>query len=122
METLDDIENEIRELSQATLAEKWKHLRGLVEHVMEDQENEMQILHEKIRALKEDVEEQKAKREKLESKLALTQATWEWEKHLARFVVDSSKRIYPSGWKDQMKDYLAHTNRANNRLKKYKLN
>ena len=116
LNSLEDLENELKKLGHVTLEEQLKELRKHVKNVLENQEEEIEFLRNKILSLEKEVKRQKAKTEPLEKALALAQATWAWEKHLARFVVHSSTRIYPSGWNDQMQDYLNETNKEHDRF------
>ena len=116
LERLKYVKNELEKIEDLTLKNRLKELHELVTDVLENQESEIQNLRDKIQALENDVKEEKAKNEKLQKALVVAQATWVWEKHLARFVVDSSRPIYSSGWKDQMEDYLDETNKEHNRL------
>ncbi len=116
LKVLEGVENEITKLGQETLRERLKELRGQVKVVLENQEEEIKSLRDQVRNLQKEVESQKAKNEKLEKALAVAQATWLWEKHLARFVVPSTEKIYQSGWIDQMEDYLKNQNALQNRF------
>ena len=116
LKTLKNLNNELDKIEDPTLKNRLKELHELVTDVLENQENEIQNLNDKIKALEKDVQEEKAKNEKLQKAVVVAQATWVWEKHLARFVVDSAIKIYPSGWNDQMQDYLNETNKEHNRL------
>jgi uncharacterized protein YdhG (YjbR/CyaY superfamily) len=104
--TLSDVEDEIKRLGHHTLEERLETLRGQVKNLLENQEEEIKYLCDKIHNLKHEINEIKEKHKKLENELAVAQATWVWEAHVARFVVDSSKRIYPRGKFGQMERYL----------------
>jgi gas vesicle protein len=106
LKALEDVEDEIKKLGHEILGERLKKVRGQVKVVLENQQEEIQNLRGEIQSLKREVENVKIKQDKLEKTLAVAQATWVWEAHLTRFVVDSSKRIYPSGKFRQMEQYL----------------
>jgi hypothetical protein len=52
--------------------------------------------------------------EKLMNKLDIAEATWVWEAHLARFVVDSSKEIYEFNRFKQMNRHLTNVKAKDN--------
>jgi hypothetical protein len=132
LKVLEGVENEITKLGQETLQERLNELRGQVKVVLENQEEEIRRLCDQVRNLEKEVESQKAKIENLEKEvesqkaknanleeaLAVARATWVWELHLARFVVDSSEKIYESYWIDQMEIYLKNVNPRPNRFTK----
>jgi hypothetical protein len=118
LDALKGVENEIKKLGNELLEKKLEKLRGQVRGLLENQEKEINNLRGEIQTLKKEVDRQKAKNEKLEKVLVVAQATWLWEKHLARFVVDSSRKIYQSGWMYQMEDYLKEMNTNQNRFTK----
>ncbi len=113
LKALADIEDEIRGPKYDNLRERLKDLRGQVKVVLQRHEDEIKRLYDEIRDLKELVETLNAKndelsreKEELMNKLAVAQATWMWESHLARFVVDGSKEIYEFKRFNQMTHYL----------------
>jgi hypothetical protein len=112
------VENEIKKLGNELLEMKLEKLRGQVRGLLKNQEKEINNLRGEIQTLKKEVDRQKAKNEKLEKVLVVAQATWLWEKHLARFVVDSSRKIYESGWMNQMEAYLKEMDTDQNRFTK----
>ncbi len=106
LEALEEVENEIKKLGEETLRERLEKLYSQVKGVLENQGKEIKRLRDQVRKLEEEVESQKAKNKRLERALSVAQATWVWEKHLARFVV-ADKKIYEYGCFTQMEDYLA---------------
>ncbi|CAB4019232.1 Hypothetical predicted protein, partial [Paramuricea clavata] len=106
LEALKGVENEIKKLGDDALRKRLENLRGQVQDLLEDQEIQNKKLWDEINSLKKEVESQKTKNEKLQKELAVVEATWLWEAHLARFVVDSSKKIHKSGKFSQMENYL----------------
>ena len=120
LEALKGVENEIKKLGDDSLRKRLENLRGQVQDLLEYQEIQNKNLWDEINSLKKEVESQKTKNEKLQKEvesqkteneklqkeLSVVEATWLWEAHLARFVVDSSKKIYRSGKFSQMEKYL----------------
>ena len=119
LNSLEDVENELKKIHHiGKLGERLQELRSHVKNVLENQEKQMEILSKKIKKLEDDVKTEKAKNRKLDKMLALAEATWAWEKHLARFVVPPSKKIYLHLYKKQMEDYLNERNTKQNLLQK----
>ena len=106
LDALKDVEDEIKGLGHHTLQKQLETLRGQVKVVLENQEEEIIFLRGEIQSLKEETNKLKVKHEKLENALTIAQATWVWEAHLARFVVNDSRTIYEFGKFNQMKEYL----------------
>ncbi len=113
---IEDIEDDIKKLKNDTLLrndtleERVKELRRQVEVVIQTKDEQIKNLDEEIKSLKKEVESLKAKNESLEKAFVVAQATWVWEAHLARFVVDSEQKIYPIGQYRQMTKYLDELN------------
>jgi hypothetical protein len=116
LKALEDVEDEIKKLGRDSLHERLRELRGQVEVVLQNQEEEIKNLRREIQNLKKEVENLKVKNEGL-GKLAVAQATWSWEAHLARFVVDPSTQVFPEYRFLQMQDYVKGTNPKQNRWK-----
>ena len=111
--TLKSIEGEIAKLGNATLEKRLNDLYDQVEKIFQKQKEEKENLRSKIQSLQNDVENLKKEKENLkkekealEKKLAMGQVTWVWEAHLARFVVDPSKRMHSIRRFRQMENYL----------------
>ena len=121
LEALEGVENEIKKLGDDSLRKRLENLRGQVQDLLQHQEIQNKSLWDEIDSLKKevesqkteneklqkDMESQKTENEKLQKELAVVEATWLWEAHLARFVVDPSKEIHKGGRFSQMKRYLS---------------
>ncbi|XP_028400657.1 uncharacterized protein LOC114523822 [Dendronephthya gigantea] len=125
LKALADIEKEIEKLNQVNLATRVKDLRAQVSVVLEVHSNDIRRLNAEIDSLKEQVEMLKAKNdelnnknEQLMNKLAVAQTTWEWEAHLARFVIEPRTRIYSVARFKQMQRYLKRVGTTDNLWKK----
>ena len=124
LNSLEDIENELKKTCHTKkLGERLQELRRHVNDFFKNEERrennmqkEIENLSKQIRKLEDDLKKEKEKNKELEKALSLAQATWAWEKHLARFVVDPSISIDPTSWRDQMDDYLNEANTETNRL------
>ena len=106
LETLKSIENDLKELGNNKLQKRLNELHGHVEVVFQKQNEEKKTFRSEIQSLKKEVENLKEEKGALEKKLAVSQVTWVWEAHVARFVVDRSKNIYEFGRFGQMTDYI----------------
>ena len=122
LKALSNVEDEVRSLKHHGLSERLKDLRGQVKVVLEKHKDEIKRLHAEINDLREQVDLLIVKNndlidenEKLMNKLHIAQATWLWEGHVARFVVDNSKEIYEFGRFKQMSLYL-HSVKAKDNL------
>ena len=129
IKALLDVEDEVRALKHDSLAARLKDLRGQVKVVLERHKDEIKRLHAKIDKLREEVENLKAKNDDLSNenkelmnKLNIAQATWAWEAHLARFVVDNSKEIYKFSRFKQMNHHLTNVRAKDNLWIKIKRN
>ena len=111
---LKEVEEEFKKLGHSRLWDRLKELRRQVEVVLQNQKDEIQNLQMEIQKLKKEVENLKEENEGL-GKLALAQATFEWEAHLARFVVDPQIEIYKKYHFQQMKDHVKGMNQKQNR-------
>ena len=90
-----------------------EELRERVKVLLKSQQHEIIRLNAKIDDLKEEIKrwkdyyyEETEKNEELMKWLAIAQATWAWEAHLARFVVDSSQIIKKFDRYKQMSRHL----------------
>jgi hypothetical protein len=106
LQALKGVENAIKKHGDNSLRERLENLRGQVQDLLEHQEKENKNLWDEINSLKKEVENQKTENEKLQKELAVGEATQLFQAHLARFVVDSSEKIYPRGTFNQMEKYL----------------
>ena len=113
LKALKDAEDEINRFGNQTLQPRLQELRRQVEGVLSNKEKEMKDLYDKIVKLQQDnknlkkrVEKLRAKNKRMEKTLAVAQATWVWEKHVARFVIDPSEKFYKSDWIEQMEKFL----------------
>ncbi|CAB4040048.1 Hypothetical predicted protein [Paramuricea clavata] len=97
LQALKRVENAIKKHGDDSLRKRLENLRGQVQDLLEDQEKENKNLWDEINSLKKEVENQKTENEKLQKELAVGEATQLFQAHLARFVVDSSEKIYPRG-------------------------
>ena len=114
LKALDAVESEIEmSVDNKPLQDRLKELRIQVEGVLSNQEKEIKDLYHKIRELE-------AKNKKIEKTLAVAQATWVWEKHVARFVIYSSTKLHNSDWIHQMEDFLREESTSQNLWKKIK--
>ena len=64
------------------------------------------------------MEKLRAKNKRIEKTLAVGQATWVCEKHVARFVIGPSERFYKSDGMAQMEKFLKKKDTKQNRWKK----
>ena len=110
LKALEYVEGEVKELGHDKLQQRLKELRGQIKVVLQTHEEEIKNLDRKIQSLKEEVEFLKAKNKSFEKAFVVAEATWAWEAHLARFVVDSPRQIYKRGKFRQMKKYLEELN------------
>ena len=107
LKALDAVESEIKKsVDNKPLQDRLKKLRIHVEGVLSNQEKEIKDLYRKIRKLEQDNEKLDAKNKKMEKTLAVAQATWIWEKHVTRFVIDPNQKVYKSDWALQMEKFL----------------
>ena len=106
LEALHSVEDEIKALGHDILSKRLETLREQVKRVVENEDEEIKCLYGQIQSLKDGVDKLKVKHKKLENELVLAQATWVWEAHVAKFVVDPSKEIHRIGWFRQMERHL----------------
>ena len=107
LKALDAVESEIKKsVDNKPLQDRLKELRIQVEGVLSNQEKEIKYLYRKIRKLEQNNEKLEAKNKKMEKTLAVAQATWIWEKHVTRFVIDPNQKVYKSDWALQMETFL----------------
>ena len=127
LKALSKVEDEAKELKQESLSEKLESLRTHVEDVLERHENEIKRLNDekdddrvvlerqaneikrlnaKIDVLRKEVDDLKRERKELKKTFAIAQATWAWEAHLARFVINSTANMWKFGKLRQMNQYL----------------
>ena len=107
LKALDAVESEIKKsVDNKPLQDRLKESRIQVEGVLSNQEKEIRDLSRRIRKLEKDNEKLEAQNKKTEKTLAVAQATWIWEKHVTRFVIDSDQKFYKSDWIVQMKEFL----------------
>ena len=101
------IESEIKEIpDNSRLRKRIKDLRRQAD-VVQTQEDKIKRLEDQIDDLKLEVDELKKENEKLKDGLAIAQATWLWEAHLARFVIDDSRMPIETFRRfKQMRDFL----------------
>ena len=95
LKALKDVEDKIKRSGNQTLQPRLQELRRQVEGVLSNKEKEMKDIYDKIVKLQQDyknldkrVEKLRAKNKRMKKTLAVAQATWVWEKHVARFVID----------------------------------
>ena len=121
LKALKDVEDEINRFGDQTLQPRLQELRRQVKGVLSNKEEEIKDLYNEIAKLKQDNKNLNERVEKLRATnktLALGQATWVWEKHVARFVIDPSERFYKSDWMAQMEKFLKKKSTKQNRWKK----
>ena len=125
LKALKDVEDEINRFGNQTLQLRLQELRRQVKGVLSNKENKIQDLYNEIAKLKQEnknlkkhVEKLRAKNKRIEKTLAVGQATWVWEKHVARFVIDPCERFYKSDWMAQMEKFLKKKAAKQNRWKK----
>ena len=107
LKALDSVESEIeKSVDNKPLQDQLKELRIQVEGVLSNQEKEIKDLYRKIRKLEQDNEKLEARNKKMEKTLAVAQATWIWEKHVTRFVIDPRQKVFKSDWVLQMETFL----------------
>ncbi len=108
LKALKDVENEIPYIpGLQTLRVRLETLRGEIKGILQSHEKKIKNLEKEIQSLKEEVESQREENKKLVNEaLIAAHATWVWEAHVARFVVDSSRQIYETGKFRQMKRYI----------------
>ena len=106
VDALKDLADAIKEISSSSLQTKFESLCKKVEAIVRKDNEEKKAMKSDIHKLQKELKNLEKEKVALEKKLALAQATWVWEAHLARFVVDHPKQIHQYGRFRQMKDYL----------------
>ena len=132
LKALSEVEDEAKGLKHDSLREKLENLRKQVEVVLENeikrlndkidddrealekQKNEIKRLNDEIDELRKEVADLKREKKELKKTFAIAQATWAWEAHLARFVINSTEEMWTFGKFRQMKKYLENVKKEDN--------
>ena len=122
LQAFKDTEKEIKKLNQRNLVTRLEELRVQVTAALDGHSDDIKRLNAEIVTLNKQVvkmlktknDELNNENERLVNKLAVAQAMWKWEAHLARFVTKPRIKIYEYGRFKQMQKHLPKVKPENN--------
>ena len=82
--------------------------------VLEREKNEIKRLYAKTDDLTKELDNLKRERKELTKTFAIAQATWAWEAHLTRFVINSKEEMWEYDKLGQMNEYLRTVKKERN--------